>query len=203
MSVAAALPTDETLEREALASLQGERLGRLVGQLVGHNAFYTRKLEAAGVRAGELRFPRDLARLPLTTKAELTADQAAIETGLNPSKATIEQAVQNAKNDDLIVVITNRAGLETQPGQADLVRRLESESRAPVVAVGVRDAYDVNKFPKVQAYLATYSYTAAALDSLVRVLFGELDPTGRLPVTIPKDQAGNKVLYPYGHGLEY
>ncbi len=77
MSVAAALPTDETLEREALASLQGERLGRLVGQLVGHNSFYTRKLEAAGVRAGELRFPRDLARLPLTTKAELTADQAA------------------------------------------------------------------------------------------------------------------------------
>jgi phenylacetate-CoA ligase len=76
VSVAAALPTDETLEREALASLQGERLGRLVGQLVGHNSFYTRKLEAAGVRAGELRFPRDLGRLPLTTKAELTADQA-------------------------------------------------------------------------------------------------------------------------------
>ncbi len=130
-------------------------------------------------------------------------DTDVLETGLNPSKATIEQAVQNAKNDDLIVVITNRAGLETQPGQADLVRSLESKSRAPVVAVGARDPYDVNKFPKVEAYLATYSYTAAALDSLVRVLFGELDPTGRLPVTIPKAGSGKKVLYPYGHGLEY
>jgi phenylacetate-CoA ligase len=77
VSLAAALPTEETLEREALASLQGEKLARLVGQLLGRNPFYTRKLEAAGVRPGELRLPRDLARLPLTTKAELTADQAA------------------------------------------------------------------------------------------------------------------------------
>jgi beta-N-acetylhexosaminidase len=71
-----------------------------------------------------------------------------------------------------------------------------------VVSVAVRDPYDVNQFPDVPANVATYSYTGAALDSLVRVLFGELDPTGRLPVTIPKKK-GNKVLYPYGHGLEY
>jgi phenylacetate-CoA ligase len=76
VSVAAVLEADETLEREALASLQGQRLAELVAKLPGRNRFYTRKLEAAGVRAGELRFPRDLARLPLTTKAELTADQA-------------------------------------------------------------------------------------------------------------------------------
>ncbi len=77
MSVAAALEADETLAREALASLQGERLAALVAQLPGRNRFYTRKLEAAGVNVSELRFPRDLERLPLTTKAELTADQAA------------------------------------------------------------------------------------------------------------------------------
>jgi len=71
-----------------------------------------------------------------------------------------------------------------------------------VVAVAARDPYDVNHYPLVPAYLATYSYTAAALDSMVRVLFGELDPTGRLPVTIPKGK-GKQVLYPYGHGLEY
>jgi beta-N-acetylhexosaminidase len=70
------------------------------------------------------------------------------------------------------------------------------------VAVAVRDAYDINQFANVPAYVATYSYTAAALDSMVRVLFGELDPSGRLPVTIPKGK-GKKVLYPYGHGLEY
>ena len=77
MSVATLLPSEERLERGALESLQGRKLGELVGQLQGRNRFYTRKLEAAGVRALGLRFPRDLALLPFTTKAELTDDQAA------------------------------------------------------------------------------------------------------------------------------
>jgi len=77
VSVASLLPSEERLERGALESLQGRKLGELVGQLQGRNRFYTRKLEAAGVRALGLRFPRDLALLPFTTKAELTDDQAA------------------------------------------------------------------------------------------------------------------------------
>ena len=77
MSVAASLPTEEALERRALEALQGERLAQLLARLQGRNAFYTRKLEAAGVRAGSLSFPRDLRKLPFTTKAELVADQAA------------------------------------------------------------------------------------------------------------------------------
>jgi len=77
VSVATLLPSEERLEREALASLQGRKLGELLVQIQGRNPFYTHKLEAAGLRAGELRFPRDLAELPFTTKAELTNDQAA------------------------------------------------------------------------------------------------------------------------------
>jgi phenylacetate-CoA ligase len=77
VSVAASVPTEEALERQALEALQGERLAQLLARLQGRNAFYTRKLEAAGVRASELRFPRDLRKLPFTTKAELIADQAA------------------------------------------------------------------------------------------------------------------------------
>ena len=139
-----------------------------------------------------------------TVAAEMTergVDTDVLETGLNPTPETITAAAQQAKHYDNVVVITNRAGLETQPGQAKLVNRLLKANRH-VVAVGVRDPYDVNQFPTVPAYVATYSYTAAALDSMARVLFGELDPTGRLPVTIPKKK-GKQVLYPYGHGLEY
>jgi phenylacetate-CoA ligase len=77
VSVAASLPTEEALERKALEALQGDRLAELLARLQGRNAFYTRKLEAAGVRVGSLRFPRDLRELPFTTKAELVADQAA------------------------------------------------------------------------------------------------------------------------------
>jgi phenylacetate-CoA ligase len=77
VSAATLLPTEERLEREALASLQGRKLGELLGLLQGRNRFYTRKLEAAGLKTGDLRFPGDIAELPFTTKAELTSDQAA------------------------------------------------------------------------------------------------------------------------------
>ena len=50
------------------------RLHALLAHVVGRNAFYARKL--ASLDPGALQFPRDLAALPLTTKAELVADQA-------------------------------------------------------------------------------------------------------------------------------
>jgi beta-N-acetylhexosaminidase len=37
---------------------------------------------------------------------------------------------------------------------------------------------------------------------MVRVLFGETNPSGRLPVTIPAAD-GSGTLYPFGHGLRY
>jgi len=70
-------PTVECLDRAALASLQGERLERLLAHIYGRNPFYTRKLDDAGIAVAALRFPRDLAKLPLTTKGELVADQSA------------------------------------------------------------------------------------------------------------------------------
>jgi phenylacetate-CoA ligase len=67
----------ERLDRDALSAAQGARLSRLLAAIHGRNAFYTRKLDAAGVRIESLQFPGDLRALPLTTKAELMADQTA------------------------------------------------------------------------------------------------------------------------------
>ncbi len=50
--------------------------------------------------------------------------------------------------------------------------------------------------------LDTYGYTPDQVESLVRVLFGEVDPTGRLPVAIP-DPDGTGDLFAFGHGLGY
>ena len=128
-------------------------------------------------------------------------DTEVAETGTNPTDERIAAVVEQARDKDVVVVVTNRATLASQSGQARLVQQLE-RTGTPVVAVAVRDAYDVNRFRKVDGYLATYSYTPAALDSLTRVLLGELDPSGRLPVTVPKLK-GAGALYPYGHGLDY
>jgi phenylacetate-CoA ligase len=67
----------EQLDRSRLAEGQGRRLMQLLRAIQGHNQFYTRKLRDAGIDISGLRLPDDFKRLPLTTKAELNADQAA------------------------------------------------------------------------------------------------------------------------------
>ena len=54
-----------------------KRLSQLLQNVYGRHLFYTRKLDAAGLDVRALRFPADLRRLPMTTKAELAEDQAA------------------------------------------------------------------------------------------------------------------------------
>jgi len=67
--------TAERLDRGELAAAQGRRLAQLLAAIYGRNTFYTRKLDDAGIEVRSLRLPDDLAKLPLTTKAELNADQ--------------------------------------------------------------------------------------------------------------------------------
>ena len=67
----------EQLDRSRLAECQGRRLSELLKKIDGRNQFYTRKFRDAGVDVSALQFPGDFGRLPLTTKAELNADQAA------------------------------------------------------------------------------------------------------------------------------
>jgi beta-N-acetylhexosaminidase len=133
-----------------------------------------------------------------------------LETGLTPSSARIDQAVALARNSDLVVVSTNNAasvnvntGLPTPSAAAQqaLVKALLATG-TPVVVSGMRNPYDVSYITEAPTYLATYGYTAAQLESLTRVLFGEVNPAGKLPVTIPRSD-GSGDLYPYGHGLSY
>src|ERR1044071_8480288 len=78
------MPSPEHLSRSELGARQGERLTDLLSRIYGRNGFYTRKLDAAGIRVEALRFPDDLPALPFTTKSELIADQAA-----NPPWGTV------------------------------------------------------------------------------------------------------------------
>jgi phenylacetate-CoA ligase len=61
----------ETLGREALASLQRERLKALVARVHGRVPFYRKKLEAAGVKPAAVNNLADLQGLPFTGKDEL------------------------------------------------------------------------------------------------------------------------------------
>jgi phenylacetate-CoA ligase len=70
-----ALSRENYLARPELAKLQRDRLRALLAETLPRNEFYAQKFAAAGASADEIDSPADLARLPFTTKAELTADQ--------------------------------------------------------------------------------------------------------------------------------
>jgi phenylacetate-CoA ligase len=71
------VPAAECLDRDTIAARQIDRLGQLLASIEGKNSFYTSKLRAAGMGRDRLARLEDLARLPVTTKGELVADQEA------------------------------------------------------------------------------------------------------------------------------
>ena len=73
----AQVPVAERLPRDELETGQAARLRALLEFVDGRNRFYTEKFFRAAIRIAELDLPGDLGRLPLTTKAELIADQYA------------------------------------------------------------------------------------------------------------------------------
>jgi beta-N-acetylhexosaminidase len=70
----------------------------------------------------------------------------------------------------------------------ELPRAVETllASGKPVVLVALGNPYLLRAFPKVAAYLATFSTVPPSETAAVRALFGEIAITGRSPVTIPK-----------------
>ena len=70
------------------------------------------------------------------------------------------------------------------------------------MVVAVRDPYDIAHLPGATTYLATYSYTAVAMESLARVLFGEPARAAGCRSRSPP-RATRHPLYPFGHGLTW
>lgn len=133
-------------------------------------------------------------------------DVTVTATGAAPSDATIEDAVATAREEDLVVVLTQKAWdtavTDPQGRQQRLVAEL-TETGVPVVHVAVRDPYDVAYLPDVTTSLATYSSTPVSMESAARVMHGEVSPAGKLPVDVPVAGDPGTVLYPFGFGLEW
>ncbi|WP_416982854.1 glycoside hydrolase family 3 protein [Streptomyces sp. T028] len=125
----------------------------------------------------------------------------ALSTGTDPSAETIERAVTAASGEaDAVVVATYNVSAASP--QSTLVERLAATGR-PLVAVAVRNPYDVAHLPSVPAFLAAYSWTDVELRAAARVIAGAARPQGRLPVPVQRADDPARVLYPLGHGLTY
>jgi beta-N-acetylhexosaminidase len=132
--------------------------------------------------------------------AERGATTEVYETGNNPTAAQRQTAAAKAATKDLVVISSHRAW--ASPEQQGLVKDLLAMG-TPVVVLAVRDPYDIAYFTDAPTYVATYSYSPVSLAAVTRALFGEINPTGKLPVGIPTAEDSNTELYPYGYGQSY
>lgn len=133
-----------------------------------------------------------------TAFTELGFTATALSTGTAPSAATVAKAVAAARNADAVVVGT----YNLNAAQKTLVEQLLATGK-PVVAIAIRNPYDVAQLPGVPAYLAAYSWTDVELRAAARVIAGAAAPRGKLPVPVQKADDPAQVLYPIGHGLSY
>ncbi|MGK5696295.1 glycoside hydrolase family 3 protein [Streptomyces sp. URMC 128] len=124
----------------------------------------------------------------------------ALSTGTAPSAATVARAVAAARDADAVVAATYN--VTAGSGQKTLVEQLVATGR-PVVAVAIRNPYDVARLPSVPACLAAYSWTDVELRAAARVIAGRVTPRGRLPVPVQRADDPEQVLYPIGYGLTY
>jgi beta-N-acetylhexosaminidase len=138
--------------------------------------------------------------------AKRGATTTVAQTGATPTDAVIADAVTKAKANDVTVVLTQKAWdtKTTDPGakQQKLVKDLLATGKT-VIVVAVRDPYDIAYFDQAPTYLATYGYAAVSMESLTKVLYGEIKPTGKLPVDIPVAGQPQTPLYAFGHGMSW
>ncbi len=131
---------------------------------------------------------------------ELGFTATALSTGTAPSATTITKAVAAANNADAVVIGTYN--VTASSAQKTLAERLVATGR-PVVAVAIRNPYDVAHLPSVPACLASYSWTDVELRAAARVIAGRVAPRGKLPVPVQRADDPAQVLYPIGYGLSY
>ncbi|MEU4391323.1 glycoside hydrolase family 3 protein [Kribbella sp. NPDC023855] len=128
------------------------------------------------------------------------------QTGAAPTDAAIADAVAKAQLNDVTVVLTQKAWDTTVTDklgkQQKLVKDLLATGKT-VIVVAVRDPYDIAYFDQAPTYLATYGYQGVSMESLAKVLYGEIAPAGKLPVDIPVAGQPATPLYQFGHGLTW
>jgi beta-N-acetylhexosaminidase len=138
--------------------------------------------------------------------AKRGATTTVAQTGATPSDAAIADAVAKAQQNDVTVVTTMKAWdtkvTDKLAKQQKLVKDLLATGKT-VIVVAVRDPYDIAYVDAAPTYLATYGFAAVSMESLAKVLYGEIKPTGKLPVDIPVAGQPETPLYPFGHGLSW
>jgi beta-N-acetylhexosaminidase len=113
----------------------------------------------------------------------------------------VQKALERAKGADLVVASlygrvrtgqTRSVGLP-EPGAKALSALINS--RLPLVGISFGNPYLLQSFPGLRTYLVAYGDMPSLQQAAARALLGEIDVTGRLPISLPG-------LYPRDTGIQ-
>jgi beta-N-acetylhexosaminidase len=99
-----------------------------------------------------------------------------------PESGEISDLLERLQEYDMLILATLNA--YASPGQAEFVRQA-LKLDIPSVVVALRLPYDLTVFPEATTYICTYSILEPSIRALAKVLFGEIEFEGKLPVSIP------------------
>lgn len=148
------------------------------------------------------------------------------------SDARIAEAVAAAREADVAVVVAgieegefrDRARLSLPGRQEDLIRAVSATGTPVVVVLVGGSAITMSKWiGEVGAVLMAWYPGEEGGNAVARVLFGDVSPSGRLPITFPMEEGQLPLVYnhkptgrgddyldltghplfPFGHGLSY
>lgn len=113
----------------------------------------------------------------------------AMPVSVDPSTQEIAKVLELGMEADVTVVATDTA--RNHPGQVELVKSLQN---LPVVVITLQSPYDLLKFPDISTCITIYGDTSVSIRAAAKVAFGQLRPSGKLPIELPG-------LFPEGYGL--
>ncbi len=133
----------------------------------------------------------------------------------NDTEAQIKSAVSTAKACDRAIVVVgleegefrDRASLALPGHQEELIRRVAATGTPTVVVLVGGSAITMNSWiDSIDAVLDVWYSGEAGGEAVADVLFGDVNPAGRLPVTFPMAEGQLPLVYnhkPTGRGDDY
>jgi len=172
---------------------------------------------------------------------ELTDQNKGVPQLLKTSDSTIDKMVGMAKEADVTILflggdeftskeaffnnaLGDRATIDPVGAQDELLIKIKSLGKPVIVVLKHRRTLSINTIAdKADAILDGWDLSELGDSSLAKIIFGEVSPSGKSPVTVPRSigqipfhysmkeinyKKGylfleNGPLYPFGHGLSY
>jgi beta-N-acetylhexosaminidase len=117
------------------------------------------------------------------------------------SDAEVQKALEHAKGADLVIaslygrVRTGQARSVGLPEPGAKALSALTSSKLPLITISFGNPYLLQSFPELRTYVVAYGDMPSLQQAAARALLGEIDITGKLPISLPG-------LYPRGTGIQ-